>query len=289
MNNDHEKEAHEWHFGLIGFPLGHSLSPQLHQAALHAAGLHGSYRLLPIPPLPEGEAQIAFLMDALRQGAWDGLNVTIPHKLSVLPYLDEISPVARAVGAVNTLFCRADRLIGENTDVPGFQLDLRDQLNAQPGDGWALVLGAGGSARAVVYALLQLGWQVRIFARRMEQAASLAADFSGAQVLPGLSPLPEGCGLIVNTTPLGMYPHPEGCPLPDDAPFPPRAAIYDLVYRPAVTRLVQRARLAGLRAASGGGMLAAQAALGFAHWTGLPAPFSLMRAVISAELSENSL
>lgn len=280
-----------YHLGLIGFPLGHSRSPQLHHAALRHYGVDGEYTLFPVPPLPEGDAQIRALLHRLRKGELHGLNVTIPHKPSVMPYVDLLTPVARAVGAVNTLYLDADsNLVGDNTDVPGF---LQDLHHLPLEGGLAIVLGAGGSARAVVYALLQEGWQVRLLARRPEQAGEIAAqmkaiDASNCYDLD-FGPLDaaevirfaEGCRLVVNTTPVGMSPNPEGNPWPDEAPWPPRAAVYDLVYNPPQTAFTRSAQAAGLPVRTGGGMLSSQAALAFARWTGLEPPFEIMYKEIS--------
>jgi shikimate dehydrogenase len=272
--------------GLIGYPLGHSLSPQLHHAALAQAGLRGEYRLYAIAPGATGNQEIAALLERLRSGELRGLNVTIPHKQAVMPFLDRLSTVARAVGAVNTIFDSADGLLhGENTDVPGF---LRDVQQVTGGSlGRALVLGAGGSARAVVYALAQAGWQVHVLARRAEQAAALNADLSADSAFTGqleaggmetedLRRAGQSCDLLVNTTPLGMHPNIQTCPWPEDLPLPEGAAVYDLVYNPLDTVLIQRARRAGLPAANGAGMLVAQAALAFSIWTGLEPPYDVM-------------
>lgn len=278
-----------YHLGLIGYPLGHSRSPQLHHAALRACGLAGEYTLFPIPPLPEGAPAIAALIGRLRRGELHGLNVTIPHKPSVMPHVDILTDVARAVGAVNTLAVESGKLVGDNTDVPGFLRDLHPLTGEQRG--LALVLGAGGSARAVSYALARDGWQVQVLARRLDQAAALVEAVAAAPELrhadlqahplamledPASRGWMERCRLVVNTTPLGMYPHPEGSPWPEGLPLPPQAAVYDLVYNPEETRLVRDARQAGLPADTGAGMLAAQAALSFARWTGVQPPFDIM-------------
>ena len=292
--------------GLAGYPLEHSLSPALHYAALRAAGLEGEYRCYPIPPLPSGEAQLRDLLEQVRRGELHGLNVTIPHKGSVLPWLDELTPVAAAIGAVNTIFMNGDRLVGDNTDAAGFLADLRrlgwldrDGLPVESGApvserAHALVLGAGGAARAVAYALARSGWTVAIAARRPEQAALLAADIEKALVggkisrpvvyplLPGSpagSAEPPPC-LIVNATPVGMAPDPRASPWPAGLPFPAGGCLYDLVYHPAETALVSRARAAGLRAANGLGMLVEQAALAFEAWTGRTAPIEAMRRAV---------
>ncbi len=261
--------------GLTGWPLGHSLSPRLHAAALRALELPGEYRLYPAPPLPQGEEALAQLLGNLRRGELYGLNVTIPHKQSVLPLLDELAPAACAIGAANTLWMRAGRLVGENTDAPGFLADLkRLGFEAAPGERRALVLGAGGAARAVVYALAQAGWQVRVAARRVEQAAGLAelSERVAALLWQPAALVEEPCALLVNATPLGMFPQTDASPWPEELPFPAGVAVYDLVYNPAETRLVRAARAAGLRAANGLGMLVEQAALAFEVWTGRAVP-----------------
>ena len=278
-------ERRFYRLGLIGYPLGHSRSPQLHHAALAWAGLEGEYRLFAIAPTEAGRAEIESLIDDLRACRLDGLNVTIPHKGTVIPFVDRLTGVAEAVSAVNTLSRDASGcIIGDNTDVPGFLHDLARLVGREPA-GTALVLGAGGSARAVVYALTREGWSVRVLARRAEQAAALVEDF-GKLDLPG----PMACGdlqdlrdfaaqpcrLVVNTTPLGMHPNYHGCPWPDDIPLPQFAAVYDLIYNPAETVLLRRARSAGLAASNGAGMLAAQAALAFHQWIGVEPPFETM-------------
>jgi shikimate dehydrogenase len=271
---------------LLGYPLGHSLSPRLHEAALAAAGLQGEYRRYPVPPIPQGERLLHKYMMAMRSGRLSGLNVTIPHKQSVLAMVDELTATAAAIQAVNTLFLHHDRLVGENTDAPGFLADLDSWLALTPG--LALVLGAGGSARAVVSALTGRGWQVRLAARRLAQADQLIQDLRlpphtaraiGLVDLPSI--LPAAPSLVVNTTPLGMSPAVSESPWPTELPFPPGAAIYDLVYNPAETRLIQRARRLGLPARSGLGMLIEQAALAFERWTGQPASRPAMRQAVA--------
>jgi shikimate dehydrogenase len=210
------------------------------------------------------------------------LNVTIPHKRAAFALVDLLTGTAQAVGAVNTLFCEGGRLVGENTDAAGFLHDLH-QFNLPP-SGDALVLGAGGSARAVAYALASGGWNVRILSRRAEQAGGLAAALrrqapggalSGGQMDYDAMRAAR-FDLLVNTTPIGMAPNASDCPWPEDIPLPDGVAVYDLVYNPRETELVRRAHAAGLRAATGAGMLAAQAALAFARWTGAVPPFSTM-------------
>lgn len=273
-----------YHLGLIGWPLGHSLSPAMHTAALQAAGFPGDYRLFPIPPLPEGEILVSNMLDNLRSDVLHGLNVTIPHKQNVLPFLDSLTPAARIIGAVNTISCQDGNLVGDNTDWIGFTRDLKTHLPdaIADQDARALILGAGGAARAVVYALKQSGWKVNITSRRPEQARQLADEFSfpdnpvSTWSLKEVPDLPD-VRLIVNTTPVGMSPKTPDSPWPPEIPFPPQAFVYDLVYNPAETVLVKAARSAGLEAVTGLGMLAEQAALAFEIWTGCPIPGDVFR------------
>lgn len=266
------------HLGLIGYPLSHSLSPLLHAAALKSCGLEGEYKLYPVAL--DDLAGLENLAEQVRLGSIDGLNVTIPYKQSILHLVDDLTSSASCIGAVNTLFRRANRLIGDNTDGPGFQTDLKRFLNDSYYVKNALVLGAGGVARAVVFGLLSNGWKVTLAVRKadIEQADEVIRTFSKFEeetkiriVLleaEDLSLLAEPLGIIVNATPIGMYPETENSPWPVRVPFPAQTAVYDVVYNPRQTRLVSEARSAGLRATTGLGMLVEQAALSFACWTG---------------------
>jgi shikimate dehydrogenase len=255
--------------GLIGYPLGHSLSPKIHAAALTACGLQGNYSLFPIHP--EDKQALQDILARVRAGEIMGLNVTIPHKQNVIEFMDELMPTAKAIGAVNTIYMREDKLIGDNTDAPGFLSDLKRVSNSSfstPHS--ALVLGAGGSARAVVYALANDDWNVTIAARRLEQAKQLAQSFPNYHLLiTNLDDLrPLTFDLIVNTTPLGMTPNIETSPLPENIILSKNTFVYDLVYNPRETKLVHDARAQGLNASTGLGMLIEQAALAFEKWTG---------------------
>ena len=292
------------HLGLIGYPLGHSLSPKLHNAALSYCDLQGEYSLFPIEP--DDVQNLKGLLGRVRSGEITGLNVTIPHKQHVIPLLDEITETAQAIGAVNTIYLRNKKLIGDNTDAPGFLADLKRFLRqaqsstlaprsgreptgarwpgahlpwrAVPGSAGvgnrksAIVLGAGGSARAVVYALLKDGWNVVLAARRIEQAGQLADSFNNCDIHITDSTLSNielsPIALIVNATPVGMSPNMDQSPWPGNIPFPQHALIYDLVYNPSQTKLVKDARTQGLSAITGRGMLIEQAALAFQLWTG---------------------
>jgi len=273
--------------GLIGWPVGHSKSPAMHNAAFEAAGIDGRYVLLPVPPDRVGEA-----VAGLRALGFRGANVTVPHKQAVIPFLDELTPEARAIGAVNTIVVGEDgTLIGTNTDAAGFWQDLQElgaPLNATAASS-ALILGAGGSARAVAYALASHGIPARILARRPEQARALVASLSphlseadilSAHAWPELPHLAASSRLIVNCTPVGMFPHADASPWPDDLSFLPEQWVYDLIYNPRQTRLMAQAAVSGARAHHGLGMLVHQGARAWELWTGQPAPVDVMRSAV---------
>ena len=294
--------------GLIGYPLSHSLSPKIHTAALQSCGLKGDYSLDPIPP--DDRQGLKDLLNRVRYGELHGLNVTIPHKQNVIPFLDELTLTAKSIGAVNTIYLRDNKLIGDNTDAAGFLTDLKSFLakssspnraerrktksKLQEGLGvrekTALVLGAGGSARAVVYALVNDGWDVTIAARRIEQSQELAMQFGNIRVIEfnlQTFQLPN-FQLILNTTPLGMSPNIDQSPWPENISFPKDAAIYDLVYNPGETKLVRDARLQGLQATTGLGMLIEQAALAFETWTSCNPSREILQASLEQSLISNS-
>lgn len=269
-----------YQLGLTGYPLAHSLSPCLHSAALRALGLAGAYRLYPVEP-EQARLGLSALAGRLRRGELHGLNVTIPYKQTVLDQVDRLDPVATHLGAVNTLVMHGEYLLGANTDSAGFLADLQRLgfIPADPTRRIALVLGAGGSARAVLAGLLGAGWQVRLAARRLEQAEQLRTHFQPLLVSPaslstypfdhtGLALASPQVHLLINTTPLGMHPNHAISPWDSETPLPEACCVYDLVYNPSLTQLVRQARQQGLAAASGLGMLVHQAALAFQLWTG---------------------
>jgi shikimate dehydrogenase len=259
-----------YRLGLTGYPLGHSMSPLIHQSALAAAGLEGNYQLYPITH----SSELPALLQTLRDGELDGLNVTIPYKQIVASMVDQLTVNARLCGAVNTLYMRDNQLIGDNTDVDGFMADLLQQFSGQFTFKKALILGAGGAARAVIAALLAHDWQVTVVSRRADQAQEIVKEFSGkieallftsAKIQQNLS----SCGLLVNATPVGMFPDMEGDPLPADVDLPAHLRVYDLVYNPRETGLIKRTRQARAQGVTGLGMLVEQAALAFEKWTGV--------------------
>jgi len=279
--------------GLIGFPVSHSLSPVLHHAALDAVGLAGEYHRYPVPPLPQGQALLVDLVNRVRAGELHGLNITIPHKQSMLAQVDRLTETAAAIQAVNTIYLEGNQIIGENTDAPGFAAALQRAFNQAgffaPDRRSVIILGAGGSARAVVYALDRSGWQINLAARRPQQAIDLLNQVvqphsREKHTTIGLNSKDIGSclesrsqvNLIVNTTPLGMSPDIGSNPWPNEVPLPGNAFIFDLVYNPRETSLMMLARQSGLPVASGLGMLVEQAARSFERWTGLQAPLEVM-------------
>ena len=255
------------HVGLIGWPVEHSVSPAMHNAAFEELGLHWHYSLLPTPP--DGvEARLA----TLYADGYQGVNVTVPHKRAVMSHLDEISEAARAIGAVNTILARRDRLTGHNTDCDGFMSALAE-VGVQAVGKRALILGAGGGARSVVYALTREGTTIAIHNRTEERAKDLIRDLSladsQASVVNDLGRLDlDQFDLLVNTTSLGMWPQTNASPWPDALPMPFHWTVFDLVYNPAETRLLARARAAGAATIGGLGMLVHQGVLAFEMWTG---------------------
>jgi len=278
-----------YHLGLIGYPLEHSFSPRIHTAALRSCGLRGDYSLFPVA-LDDIQA-IKNLLVRVRSNEIHGLNVTTPHKQNVIPLLDDLTPTAQAVGAVNTIYLKDKKILGDNTDAAGFLLDLTKLLDIHQSKiknacaarkcrcrKSAMVLGAGGAARAVVHALLNDGWDVTITARRIEQAQHLANSITNRKlrITNYIDLRSSTFDLLVNTTPVGMAPNIDQSPWPGNLPFPSYSTIYDLVYNPRETKLVKDACSQGLYATSGLGMLIEQAALAFEIWTGHKPPREVM-------------
>jgi shikimate dehydrogenase len=223
-----------------------------------------------------------------------GLNATVPHKRALLPLMDELTPAACAIGAVNTVLVRDERLLGHNTDAQGFLRAVRE-AGCEPRGRSALVLGAGGVARAIVYALLSEGGSLTLLNRTPERAQALLDEFAplaapqarltcGALDAASLRRAAPGADLIINATTLGMWPHVDTSPWPDEVALPEHAFCYDVVYNPRATRWLSRARAAGCAAADGLGMLVHQGAEALELWTGRTAPVPVMRAACEAAL-----
>ena len=267
--------------GVIGSPIGHSVSPAFQQAALDEAGIDATYLAYDV----SAEELNAF-MQGLRDPGVLGINITTPHKGAVIPFLDEMDDWATAAGAVNTIVSRDGRLTGHNTDGVGFLRALRDEAGFPPEGRRALVLGAGGSARAVVLALSRSNVAGLTIANRTLSNAQTLVELAQGNGVPalamglesdGLTPVAKEADLIVNCTSIGMVRGPDenGAPLLRDQ-IPSSALVNDLVYNPRVTPLLREAEAAGAKTLGGIYMLVYQGASAFEMWTGKPAPVSAM-------------
>lgn len=269
--------------GLLGWPVAHSISPAMHNAAFRALGLDWRYDLLPVSP-DRFAGEVARLVAA----GYCGFNVTIPYKGAALalPQVRAVTLAARATGAANTLVVQPDgTLRADNTDWQGFADDLLAEGVGVAGM-TCLVLGTGGSARAVVHALAALGAaEITLVSRapHLQVGGGALADCSLA-TYDDLALLAPAADLIVNCTPVGMFPHADESPWPEGVPFPSGAVLYDLVYNPPVTRLMRQAEAAGVRALGGLGMLICQGALSFAQWVGIAPPLVIMEGAAQAAL-----
>jgi len=266
---------------LIGFPLRHSVSPHFQQAAFDYYGLDIRYEAW---ELPKDDLEAA--IDRLRRAEITGANVTIPHKERIVGLLDEMDSTAALVGAVNTIVVRHGRLRGYNTDGVGFVRSLRHHAGFDPAGKRTVVVGAGGAARAVVFALLKEGVSfVTVANRTEERAQELSAAVRRTTPLAGITSVPwsslsealSGCDLLVNCTPIGMKHTDQEDQSPIEARLiPSRALVCDLVYNPVETPLLKAARRAGATTLGGLPMLVYQGAASFELWTDKEAPLQLM-------------
>lgn len=272
---------------VVGHPIAHSRSPLIHGHWLAEHGIDGAYARIDVAPdaFPD-------FVHALPASGFVGGNVTIPHKQAAYALADILTPRAKTIGAVNTLVVGSDgKILGDNTDAPGFCAHLDQSLGAdwpRRTGGTAIVLGAGGAARAIVVGLAERGLtRIRVANRTPARAEAVAASTPGIGEALAWDDLPTalgGAGLLVNTTSLGMRGQP---PLTLDlAALPPHAAVADIVYAPLETRLLADARGRGLTAVDGLGMLLHQAVPGFEAWFGVrPAVTAALRDRIVADLA----
>ena len=276
---------------VIGAPIAHSLSPIIQNAALHAAGLDYVYAALPV----RADA-LASAVRGLCNAGIAGFNVTIPFKTEIIPLLDALSEDARRIQAVNTVVIEDGRMVGHNTDVVGFLAGFAERGIALTGKK-AVLIGAGGAARAALWGLLRSGISsVVIGVRNASKGAALAADFAADGDVRALSfddaawiAACSDADLVVQTTPLGMTPHTEEMPPVDAAVINPSAVVYDLIYTPAETRFLREARARGCETINGETMLVAQGAEAFSLWTGVRPDMELMKRTLREELARNTL
>jgi shikimate dehydrogenase len=270
-----------YRLGVIGDPVAHSLSPALHQPALDQLGVPAVYERWHTLA-----ADLASRVESLRDPGILGASVTVPHKIAVMSMIDEVSPAARRAGAVNTIVNRGGALFGDNTDIYGFGVTVSEALDGHTPQ-VAIVLGAGGAARAVVLALEAAGAGEIVVANRDDgRARRLAQDLHPAPVRPMrldenflTRELPRA-GLLVNATSLGWHPGETPIPLPRLNLLPARAVVADLTYRD--TDLLLAAQTRGFTTADGLSMLVHQGARAFELWTGSPAPVETMLAAVRA-------
>jgi len=252
-------------YGIIGWPVAHSLSPAMHNKAFAALGHKAVYGLFPVPP-----ERLSAAIEGIRALGIKGVSVTVPHKEALLSMLDEVEETARRIGAVNTIVNREGRLFGYNTDWFGALKALEEVLS--PAKRQVIVVGAGGAARAIVYALVKAGAHVVIYNRTLEKAVSLAEEF-GAEAQP-LAALNEASGeILINTTSVGLK--------EDRSPAPREIlsrfqVVMDTVYVPLETRLLREAREAGCKVINGLKMLVYQGVEQFYLWRGERPPAHLM-------------
>ena len=271
--------------GVLGWPLDHTLSPVMHNTAFRSLGLDWRYFAWPVPPDALRDA-----VRGLRALGAAGANVTMPHKENVIEFLDRLEGDARSTSAVNTIQNLAGDLIGHNTDVGGFRDLLVEDIGLSASGARAVVLGAGGAARAVVKALTDEGADVAVVARRVEVAEKLR-DVADLEVVSWADAVEasQKADLIVNATPLGMDGEAGAVgvdPL-EGSTFRREQTVIDLVYSPPTTPLVARARAAGADAWGGLGMLVHQAAAAFRIWTGQEPPLEAMSAAAVAAIGHS--
>lgn len=272
--------------GLIGHPVAHSKSPEMINAAYQKQGLPYIYLAYDVAPEDLKQA-----VEGMRALGFRGWNVTVPHKVTVMDHLDEVEESARLIGAVNTVMVEEGRLIGINTDGAGYLRSLVTETGIDPAEQQVVLIGAGGAARAVGYALARAGVQrITVVNRTETRGRELAARLKMWTETEGVGldqagEKLQGASLLVQTTSVGMYPDTEACPV-DPTFLHEGLLVSDLIYHPRDTRLMREARTRGARVHGGLGMLLHQGALAYRRWTGQEAPTETMREILEEALKE---
>ena len=270
--------------GLVGYPVSHSASPAMHNAALSALGIAGRYELCPTPP-----GAFPLTLRRLTAEGFTGLNVTLPHKAEALLLADDAEESARSAGAANVLYRREGRWIAANTDGEGLRRSLLEAFSSLAGVR-VVWIGAGGATLTAARALVEAGAELVIAARDQEKGLRVAESLGARWVSltrEGLSPEFIGCQLLLQATPATMSPEAAGellARLPLEH-LPKSATVCDLVYRPRETRLLQVAKTLGLRTIDGSWMLLFQGGLAFTRFTQREAPLDVMESALAAELA----
>lgn len=273
-------------FGLLGYPIKHSLSPVMHNAAFKALGIVVEYELFEKRP-----EELRDFFRELKKGLISGVNVTIPYKEKVLRYLDELSQEAELIGAVNTILVKEKRLIGYNTDGEGFITSLREEAGIDPQGKRIVIIGAGGASRAISIQLAKekarrISLTDIVLNKARDLASCLKKNFPEGEATAvreeGLEKEIREADILINATPVGMRPDD---PSPIDPKFlHPHLLVYDLIYNPPKTRLLSQAERIGAKTLNGMGMLLYQGALAFTIWTGKEAPLKAMRVALKKAL-----
>jgi len=268
--------------GIIGMPIEHSVSPQMHNTAFDKLNLNYCY--VPIPVKPE---DLEKALEGIRMLGFVGVNVTIPHKEAVIPHLDEVTKLARLTGAVNVVLNQEGRLVGYNTDGPGFIDSLKEDAGFDVTGKKVVVLGAGGAAKAVTIMLAQDKVKTMVISDIDYERSEKLCEYinSHFSLAPYACPVKskelyksiEECDLLVNATPVGMYPKDKECPIDNSVIFKPETIVYDLVYNPLETKLLKLAKTKGVKPISGIGMLVRQGAVAFSLFTEEEAPVDIMK------------
>jgi shikimate dehydrogenase len=279
------------HFAVIGHPIGHSLSPLMHNTAFKLLGLDCQYEALDIEP-----ASLKQAIERFREQKWGGFNVTVPHKEAIIPLIDEVVPEAHSVGAVNTVVNRNNKLIGYNTDVIGVERSLR--LDREKIEGkMCVIMGSGGAARSVAHVLVHniKPKAITFSALFPEQAHAIINSIGSSNVQfnviqctdAALENAIKDSTLIVNATTVGMFPHVLDSPLPSQHWLSNKHIVFDLIYRPLTTRLQSNAQAAGAKTIDGLGMFIHQGAAAFQLWTGMEMPMDRVKQVLEEKLNTN--
>lgn len=271
--------------GILGFPVEHSFSPVMHNQALRYLGLDYIYL-----PLAVAEENLSQAIEGMKAMGFKGANVTIPHKEKIIPFLKGLSPEAQAIGAVNTLVREGEGFWGDNTDGKGFLRALAVEKGWLPEKKIVTILGAGGGARAIAVTLALRGVKmINIVNRTLSRGGKIAQRIikeTETEVFvydyqeKNLADILRASHLVVNTTPLGMFPHTDSLAPLDYNAFKPGQLVVDIIYNPAKTRFLREAEKRGAEIMNGIGMLLYQGVLSFQSWTGEEAPVNIMKEVL---------
>ncbi|CAM3244096.1 shikimate dehydrogenase [Paenibacillus lupini] len=278
-------DSHTVLYGVIGDPIRHSKSPIMMNRAFRETGINGAYMAFHITPDKLGE-----FVAGIRAMGIRGVNVTIPHKLDIMNYMDEIDAGARTIGAVNTIVNDNGRLIGYNTDGIGYVRSLKEEAEPNLAGKRIVVIGAGGASRGIVYALAgEQPESITIANRSVERAEELSQSFRTladirATAMDELQVACQEADIVINTTSVGMHPHMDASPI-DGSWLKAGAVASDLIYNPLRTKFLLDAEQRGCRVHGGLGMFIYQGAYAFEYWTGQSAPVAAMRETVLQSLA----